>query len=297
MAFKVRQGVSIVRGTARSRPACTSSSSAARRRIATRARRSGRQSRCSAATGRSSASSRRDGSGFESEIWGDVDVMAPGLQSSERLSIAHAAPEGPVDDRGVRRRAAAATRACRCSCRRASASTTRSRRVTTATVAGRAGGVRRDGHGHRRHLRRDEHDVRPGRVAHAGDRHAAGARLLAHGDHAAFIIESAVLGAHRRRRRLPACAAGQLRSRAPPAARTFQKVAFAFRISAVWLVVAVHGGRLMGSSAGCSRRSARRERQSPRRCARRRGPDYRLKAAAYRPVGLQAIKPDAACRL
>ena len=44
-----------------------------------------------------------EGSGFESEIWGDVDVMGPAFNRSERLPVADAAAEGPVDGGGVRR--------------------------------------------------------------------------------------------------------------------------------------------------------------------------------------------------
>ena len=60
-----------------SRRACTSWSSASRPPIATRARRSGRPSSSSAGAGQVVGVFSSEGSGFESEIWGDVDVMGP----------------------------------------------------------------------------------------------------------------------------------------------------------------------------------------------------------------------------
>ena len=46
-----------------------------------------------------------DGSGFESEIWGDLDVMAPAFNRSNAFHLDHAAAGGPLTGRhqGVRR--------------------------------------------------------------------------------------------------------------------------------------------------------------------------------------------------
>ena len=46
-----------------------------------------------------------DGSGFESEIWGDLDVMAPAFNRNNAIHVDHAAAGGPLARRhqGVRR--------------------------------------------------------------------------------------------------------------------------------------------------------------------------------------------------
>ena len=55
-----------------------------------------------------------DGSGFESEIWGDVDVMAPAFNRTGGYQSLTRAADRPVRARGVQRGSEARTRTCSC---------------------------------------------------------------------------------------------------------------------------------------------------------------------------------------
>ena len=57
-----------------------------------------------------------DGSGFESEIWGDVDVMGAGLQPPRRLPVADAAPARSRPSSRPSRRSSTATPTSRSRC-------------------------------------------------------------------------------------------------------------------------------------------------------------------------------------
>ncbi len=119
-----------------------------------------------------------DGSGFESEIWGDLEVMGPAFNRSNGYSSLTLRLKNPADiekfNEDLKRNPSMQVEAMS---ERAVLRQPGRRRRDGAARAGRLRGGR---HGHRRGLRRDEHDVRHRRRADARDRHAARARLLAH---------------------------------------------------------------------------------------------------------------------
>ena len=81
-----------------------------------------------------------EGSGFESEVWGDVDVHGPGVQPRQRLSVADAAARGPIARLDAFNEDLKRNPPCRCSWR-ASAHSTRNSRADGDDADG-AGGVR-----------------------------------------------------------------------------------------------------------------------------------------------------------
>ena len=150
------------RRAATSRPASTRSSSATQiarphPAASTSARRVKLQQQ---ASGRSWASSPRSGGAFESEIWGDFDVDRRRPSSAGGMQRAGGAPRRTPPTCRRSTAGSAPTRRCSCRpCRSASTTTTRPGRWPRCCCRAWPACVAVH-HGHRRRLRRHEHDVR-----------------------------------------------------------------------------------------------------------------------------------------
>ena len=212
------------------------------------ARRSAATSSSAARPGRSSASSTADDAAFESEVWGDVDLMMPAFQRNgyQSVTVKLTDPSAFESLRGGDRRRSAPAPA-------AAARAGLLRRAVAGDDDGdpRVRHVRHADSVDRRDVRRDEHDVRGGRLPHARDRHAARARLLARcGSSTAFLAESIALA-------LVGGVIGCLLalpvhglSTGTTNMASFSEVAFKFRITPALLAGGLIFSALMGAAGG-----------------------------------------------
>ena len=189
------------RPAACSRPAPTRSSSRAASPIASRTATSATSCASSSATSPSSASSPPRGSAFESEIWGDANVLMPALHRTGYYQTFVFRQKDPsrlcADQEGAGGRPAASGAG-----RSTSAISTPPRASCSRSLITRHRHVHHRHHGDRRGVRRREHHVRLDRLAHARDRHAARARLRPRLGHAVVRGRVDDHRGHRRRRRL-----------------------------------------------------------------------------------------------
>ena len=203
----------------------------------------------SSATSPWSATSPPDGSAFESEIWGDDAVLMPALDRDDAFQSVTFRMRDPAQLRGAQE---ASSRPIRASASRCSASSDfySAQSELLANMIRFMGVFITADHGGRRDLRRHEHDVRRGRLAHARDRDAAGARLQpARGD-ASFMIESVFLA-------LIGGVIGCLLAlpingitTSTTNFQSFSELAFAFRVTPAALIAGMIFAVLMGLAGG-----------------------------------------------
>ena len=264
MAFQVRQGIRIVAGAAVHAGPLRAGRRQAGVGAGTRARRSDPPSSSSAARWQVVGIFTSEGSGFESELWGDVEVMGPAFNRAngyQSLTLRLKDPStAEAFDADLQKNPAMQVQL---QGERAYYEKQAGQTATTLTILAVFVGVVM-GIGAIFGAMNTMYGLVASRTREIGTLRALGFSRLS--IMMAFIIEAAFL----------AFAAGlvgcllalpvNFLSGATGGAN-FSQVAFAFRISAMWLVIAVDRGRASwGSSAGCSRRSARRGRRSQQRC-------------------------------